>query len=282
MNKRRLLGAAFSVGLGLAATSITTDVDAQPNRGKKEASAPAGQAVVPTAKKQIQLTPPGISWGMSPKQVATVIDKVLDAAYRPLYQKTSPGVKMKALDAQLAEEKDEFRRSRIDFGKLPTGIDATPLKGEYTYMNKESLMIFNRDGVKRHFFFIQDKLWKIIEDRPLGADKPDGKDYQAAVIKLATELGVPGRVSPPDFDNGRFVTEVDWKDAATHLRAIERVGTTIAIAFEDLIILDNLSTLRPNKPSDADAIDPAVAAAVRKDDAPSAPPPPAEKPSKKK
>ncbi|WP_433934045.1 hypothetical protein AB3662_06235 [Sorangium cellulosum] len=275
MKAKRLLGAGLAVGLGLAAITSTAVVAAQPKRGKgaAAAAAPARPTEPPATKKTISLTPPGIQWGMSTKQVAAVIDKMLDEAYVPRYKATSPGVKMRALDAELAEEKSAFRRSRIDFGKLPTGIDATPLKGEYTYLNKESMMTLTREGGKRYFFFIQDKLWKIIDEHALGEKSPRGKDFTAAVTKLATAFGLPGRVTPPDPDKGRYVTEVDWKDAATHFRAIERGDAEIAFAYEDLVTLSSLESLRPNKAADANAIDPSVASAIRKDEAPPAPPP---------
>ncbi|WP_438018571.1 hypothetical protein WMF18_05610 [Sorangium sp. So ce315] len=279
MKAKRLLGAGLAVGLGLLA--ITSTVAAQPKRGKgaAAAAAPARPAEPPATKKTIALTPPGIQWGMSTKQVAAVIDKMLDEAYVPRYKATSPGVKMRALDAELAEEKSAFRRSRIDFGKLPTGMDATPLKGEYTYLNKESMMTLARDGGKRHFFFIQDKLWKIIDEHTLGEGNPRGKDFQSAVVKLASAFGVPGRVTPPDPEKGRYVSEVDWKDAATHFRAIERGEAEIAFAYEDLVTLSSLDSLRPNKAADANAIDPSVASAIRKDEP--APAPPSDRAGKK-
>lgn len=285
MKMRRLLGAALAAGMGLAAITSTTVADAQPKGGKNEASA-AAPATTPTTKKTLDLNLPGtprgvsLTWGMTINQVAAVIDKLLDAAYVPLYKATSPGVKMKALDAQLAEEKNAFRRSRIDFDKLPTGVDATPLKGEYTYLNKESMLTFAREGVKRHFFFIQGKLWKMIDEHTLSKDDPRGATFADAVVKLAKKLGVPGRVIQPDPENGRFVTEVDWKDAGTRLRVIERGETAVAFAYEDLVTLSSLDSLRANKQVDPTAIDPVVASAVRKQEP--AAPPPDEKPAKKK
>jgi hypothetical protein len=237
-------------------------------------------------KKPIVLIPAGVSWGMSPKQVAAAIDKLLDEAYKPIYQKTSPGTAMKSLDAQLVEEKSIFRRSRIDFNNVPTGVDATPLKGEYTYLNKESMMTFTHEKTKTHFFFIQDKLWKVIDERTLGEGDPKdkgyrGKDFSEAVTKLAAVYGAPGRVLPADYDKGRNATEVDWKDAATHLRAIQRSDTSMAIALEDNLTLGNLASLRANKPPEDNGIDPAVAGVTRKDEAP-APPPAADKTKDKK
>ncbi|KYF56619.1 hypothetical protein BE08_44045 [Sorangium cellulosum] len=272
MKAKRLLGAGLAVGLGLLA--ITSTVAAQPKRGKGAAAAAAAArpAEPPATKKTIALTPPGIKWGMTTKQVAAVIDKMLDEAYVPRYKATSPGVKMRALDAELAEEKSAFRRSRIDFGTLPTGMDATPLKGEYTYRNQESMMTLTRDGGKRHFFFIQDRLWKIIDEHALGEGNPRGKDFQSAVVKLASTFGLPGRVTLPDMEKGRYASEVDWKDAATRFRAIERGEGEIAFAYEDLVTLSSLDSLRPNKPVDANAIDPSVASAIRKEEPATAPP----------
>jgi hypothetical protein len=220
---------------------------------------------------------------MSSKQVAGIVDKVLDEDYKPLYAKVSPGVKMEALDAQLAEDKNAFRRSRIDFGKLPTGIDSTPLRGEYTYLNKESLMTLSRSGKPtRYFFFIQDKLWKVIDEHKLADGSRVGKDYQDAVIKLVKALGVPGRLLDADYEKGRNAMEVDWKDSTTHLRAIMRGDTAVALAYEDNATLAILGTLRPNKPAATDELDPAVAAAVGRSKQPEPPPPPAPEKSPKK
>src|SRR6185436_12964945 len=126
------------------------------------------------------------------------------------YKEVQPGVKMKALDAQLAEDKSQFRRSRIDFGKTPTGYDATALRGEYSYQNKEAVLNLTRKGEVTYFFFIQEKLWKIIEERKLNDKTPLGKTYAESVVKLSTGFGTPGRVLPAE--GGRSSVEVDWKD----------------------------------------------------------------------
>ena len=189
-----------------------------------------------------------------------LVDKLLDEDYRPLYKGVQPGIKMRELDAQVAEDKSQFRRSRIDFGKLPTGIDATPLRGEYTYQNRECLMTLNRKGETTHFFFIQEQLWKVIDERKLGGASGLGKTYPEAVVKISTTYGVAGRVVAPDASSS---VEVDWKDATTHLRAILRGDTALGLAFEDNGTLANLSSLRANKPVDDSGIDPDVAAAIR-------------------
>ena len=166
MKAKRLFGALVLACVGLA--TAAHDADAQQKKKKDTAV----QAEAPATKKAINLSYAGVGWGQSPKAVADALDKILDDDYRPLYKEVQPGVKMKALDAQLAEEKSQFRRSRIDFGKTPTGYDQTSLRGEYTYQNKEAVLNLTRKGEVTYFFFIQEKLWKIIEEQKLTTSTP--------------------------------------------------------------------------------------------------------------
>lgn len=276
MKANKLWGALFATMVGLAMTASPSDVEAQAK--KKPAPAAVGPA---TTKKAVELEPSGLAWGMSMKQVAALYDKVLDEDYKPRYQKVSPGVKMRELDAALAEDKATFRRSRIDFGKLPTGVDASPLKGEYSYLNKESMMSLTRNGQTRHFFFIQDRLWKVIDEVKLDGGAL-GKNFQEAAVKMSGKLGVPGRVIPPNEDAGVYITTVDWKDAKTHVRLMERSDTAVAIAYEDNATIANMDSLRANKPKQEEAIDPAVAAAIRGTSPSEEKAPPADDKNKKK
>ena len=273
MNPKRLLAVLLTAGFSLAAVTPAGDLFAQ--RKKKE-EAPATEP--PVTKKAIALTLKGVTWGQSPKQLADLVDGMLDDDYRPLYKGVQPGIKMKELDGQLAEDKAQFRRSRVDFGKLPTGLDASPLRGEYSYNNRECVMSLGRKGELTYFFFIQEKLWKLIEERKLSDSSGLGKTYPEAVVKVSTTYGVAGRVVPPA--PGRFAVEVDWKDATTHLRAIQRSDTALGLAFEENATLANLDSLRSNKPVDDNAIDPDVAAAMRGKAPDQGPPDP--KDSKKK
>lgn len=268
MNGRKIWCALLALGLGLAAASASSDALA--DKPKNTKAAPAAPAEPATAKKDIKYDLPGITFGQTVKQATAAVEKILDEDYKPLYAKVSPGVKMKQLDAALAEEKSAFARSRIDFGKIPVALDSGPLKGEYTYNNKESKMELTRKGVTVHFFFIQDKLWKLIFERKLGEKEAAGKDFADAVSKLAKDLGIAGRVQAADAAKGLYFQEVDWKDAKTHLRVIDR-GSSAGFAYEDNATLANLATLRVNKPAE-EKLDPAVAAVTRKDPPPPDPP----------
>jgi hypothetical protein len=265
MKVNKLWAALLATSFALGATMSPTIAEAQNKKTKKP---DATTAVAPAAAKKVKakgivVEPAGVQWGMTMKEVGAVIDKNLDAEYKPKYQKVSPGVRMKELDAELAEEKDKFRRSRIDFGKLPVATDSTALKGEYSYLNKESMMTLTHNGETRHFFFIQDRLWKIIKEIKFSKEGEVGKDFKEAAVKLSATFGSAGRVTPPNEAKGIFTTVVDWKDATTHVRLLERSDTACAVAYESNDTLANLNSLRANKPKEEAAIDPAVAAAIR-------------------
>lgn len=272
MDASRFFGAILAASLGVSVITGATDVQAQRGKKPKAAQPAPPPAEPPLTKQAVALSPKGIAWGMTVKQLSEMYDRTIDEDFRAEYKKASPGVQMKRLDAMVAEQKSQFRRSRVDFGALPTTVDATPLKGEYTYNNKEALLTVERNSTTRHLFFIQDHLWKIIDEHKLSDDSPYGKDFQAAVVKLSSVFGVPGRVLPPDPAKGQYVTVVDWKDGHSHFRAIERSDTSFALAYEDLDTVARLASLRPNQPADDGLIDPAVADVVRKDEAPPAPP----------
>jgi hypothetical protein len=262
MKLNKLWAALLATSFGLAATMSPTIAEAQNKKSTtKTQAAPAAAAAA--KKKGIVIEPEGLKWGMSMKQVGEVIDAMLDAEYKPVYQKTSPGVVMKRLDAQLAEEKSAFRRSRIDFGKLPIATDSTPLKGEYSYLNGESMMTLSRKGEIRHFFFIKDSLWKIIKEVKFSEKGELGKDFKEAAVKLTATFGSPGRVIPPNEKKQIFTTTVDWKDGTTHVRLLERSDVGCAVALEDQQTAANIDSLRVNKPKQEEAVDPAVAAALR-------------------
>ena len=83
--------------------------------------------------------------------------------------------------AEREQAKQAFGRSFIEFKDTPTGYDATGIKGEYTYRNRESLMWITRQGKKRYFFFINDRLWKMYDEVPLTESGVLGKTYLDAV-----------------------------------------------------------------------------------------------------
>lgn len=280
---RAALVAALVLGLSSVPTGDAAAQGKPPagQKGGKGKAPPPAPTAPAAAKKPVAVSPATITWGMTPAQVASVYDKLLEQDYKPKYKNVQPGPGMTALDAELAERKAEVRRSLVRFGDVPTGYDATPLKPEYTYGNKEAVMNVERDGRNRYFFFIQDKLWKVVDEHKLGEGAPWGKTFDEALGKLGGYYLVGGRVREPDEKNGLQAKEADWSDGKGHVRAVERSETGFALIFEDEATVAQLASLRTAKPKDPNAIDPGVADILRKEGPPPGPPPDAGKDGKK-
>ncbi|HEY6556487.1 MAG TPA: hypothetical protein VI072_04410 [Polyangiaceae bacterium] len=256
--------------------------------GKKAANEAKGKEKAQKAgvpgelSKRVALSPRGLKWGMSVIGITKLYDKEFDAEFAPLYRKVEPGPRMQALDAELAEKKALIRRNKVDFGKLPTGVDQGPLKGEYSYNNGESMTRLTlRSGTLRHFFFFNDKLWKVYDDHKLRKGGTLGESYVEAIKILTKKFGSPPKVIEQDFEKGRNYEEALWQDGATVIRAVNR-EPMLGMVYVDRSIQDKLATLRKNKPQDPHAIDRDVASVTKKSEPePEKPRPDAEKEPKK-
>ena len=215
----------------------------------------------PTVHDTIRLTPEGLHFGMAPAEVVEFYGRVFDQDYVPIYKRTPIGVKMKEVDAALADEKAAIGRSEVNFGAIPTGIDNTPLKGEYSYNNKESMMSVLRQGVTRYFFFQNKRLWKVYDAVPLREGGDLGATYANAVAALNKRFGVGGRSLPQDYEHGRSFPETDWVDSTTHVRAIDRsYDKVLGLVYEERVTGDRLAALRATQKNDDGSIDPQIKA----------------------
>jgi hypothetical protein len=295
--KRIVVPALFAAGFALVAlVAAPHDVDAQgappkgapakpapPAKGKgKDAKPAAAAANAPTVGKPITIQPKDMSWGIDRKKLGQIYDKVIDEDYKPKYLKVQPGADMESLDAEVAEAKGQFRRSLIEFKEIATGMDSTPMRSEYTYNNKESMMSIERGGKTRHFFFIDNKLYKVADELKLGEKAVWGKDFNEAVAKLNKYYAVDGRVREPDPAQGRPFKEVDWKDSTTEVRAVDWDNGKFAIYFQDAATVANLPNLRKNKEKETGKVDDSVSNVMRDKKAPPPPKPDDKKPGDKK
>jgi hypothetical protein len=254
----------------------------KPAKKKGEAKEEKSQPGV--LKTKIAIAPRGLKWGLANEAIAKIYDKVFDDEFVPLYKKAQPGAQMEALDTELEQKKQVLRRSRIEFGPLPTGFDNTELKGEYSYRNNESLSkLVLRSGTTRHFFFFADRLWKVYDEHKLRKGGTLGETYEEALQILTKRFGVAPIVLDADFAAGRPFQEALWHDGVTYVRAINREHVKlIAIAYVDKGVQDSLATYRKAKVEDPTAIDRDVERVTRKPDAPPDAPAGGAPPKKKK
>ena len=210
----------------------------------------------------------GLRWGMSHADLTKAFIEnggILWKDYDAKLAKARVGPEMTAIEAEREGAKSAFTRSFIEFKDTPTGYDATGIRGEYTYRNRESLMWITRQGKpKRYFFFINDRLWKLYDEVPLTEDGALGKSFADAINTMNATLGGQGRIQAADPAKGIGSTTVDWKDGSSHLRVVDRTADRVAaVVVEDNGTLVNLASLRPNKAEDPTAIDPSIAAVTK-------------------
>jgi hypothetical protein len=209
-------------------------------------------------KRDFMLAPNGLRWGISFPLVAKVYDDALDAEYVPIYKATEPGRQMELLDAELAEKKSLIRRSKVEFGGSPTGVDSGPLNGEYGYNNGESMAkITLNGGTVRYFFFFTDRLWKVYDEYKLGKTSKLGASWEDAVKALSDVLGGPPQMLAPDFAIGRNFDEAVWATPTMLIRAINRSHqNVVAVAWLDRGVNEKIASGRKsNKPGNPVAMD---------------------------
>jgi len=264
--------AAFAAST-LAVSAFVAVPDAHAEKPSKGQSA-GGTGVI---SKKIGLAPAGLKFGLGLEATARLYDKVIDDEYLPLYKKAAPGPQTDALDAEIKQRKGELRRSKVEFGNTPTGVDQTALKGEYSYGNGESMARLTlRSGTERFLFFFGDKLWKVYDEYKLKKGSPMGESYDEALKTMQKRFAAAPKKVPANPDKGQNFDEGVWTTPDMLIRAVDR-GSTLAVVYVDKSVQDDLPKLRRNKPKNVTALDPDVAAALKKDE-----PPPAKKDDKKK
>ena len=218
--------------------------------------------------KHFALSPEGLKFGMSLEAIAKLYDRELDKEFLPLYKKASPGPETDALDAQLRQRKAELRRSKLAFGNTPTGVDQTALKGEYSYANGETMgRLTQRSGTERYFFFFGDKLWKVYDEHKLKEGTRLGGTFAEAVKTLEKTLKLPAKKVPAASAPGQNFDEVQFTTRDMLIRAVDR-GNVVGIVYVDKDVQEKLPQLRKNKPKDQHAMDPDVAAVLKKNNEP--------------
>ena len=253
----RLFVTLFAVGM--ASSALVVEPRVAQGKDKPAEKPAAGVGVI---EKTIGMPPKGIHWGLTLEGVAKLYDKVFEDEYLPLLKKAQPGQEMTALEDEQKSKQGILRRGRIEFGTIPTGVDQSPLKGEYSYRNSESMATLRlRSGTERHFFFFSDKLWKVYDEHKLTKGGTLGENFEEATKILSKRFGVAGKLVPADYDKGQSFDEVQWRDPEKLIRAVDR-GNILGMVYIDKSVQDNIAQYRKNKAEDLHEMDKDVAAAT--------------------
>lgn len=236
--------AAVTISVGVVGSVLClpeNSAHAKPADKKKAAAATL-------LKRDFVLAPQGLKWGISFALLGKVYDDAFDAEYVPIYKRTEPGQQMQLLDAELADKKGIIRRSKVEFGSSPTGVDSGPLAGEYAYNNSESMAkVQLNGGTQRYFFFHSDRLWKVYDEYKIGAGSKLGASWEDAIKTLTETFGGPPQMLEPDGAVGRNFQEALWLTPTMAIRAINRSHqNVVAVAWTDKSMHEKFGTRKPN------------------------------------
>jgi hypothetical protein len=208
------------LGVGLSLPALVLAADAPATHSAKPPPAPAGKKATTTGQKAaapaapaaptVALEADGVAFGMSVDDVAKLYDRWWDKQFVPKYQKTNPGPKTRELDYDLAEKKKVLRRVAIFDGRT-TSFDKSDFREEFEHGSDETMTSakvsrhpaseakdvttavepkeVKGTSYTRHFFFFQDKLWKIYDEYRLEAAGMFGADFKEATAVVEASLG---------------------------------------------------------------------------------------------
>ena len=276
----KLRGWLATVSVSMLAGSLVLSASAAPSAHHGAAQAKEDDKDKAKEKKKEGLpfpAPKGLRFGVTPDELSNFYAKVWEQEYLALFKKADPS-QHEALEYELQDKKALLKRNLVAFGKLPTGIDQSPLKGEYSYLNGESMTRFTQaSGTRRNFFFFKASgvgLWKIYDEYKLRTGGPLGTSFEEATGILEKKFGKKPKLLKADFEKGRAFDTAEWSDNRIIIRAVNRdYQKILGLVYVNKDTEADLDKLRSHKAA-AEPIDAAVKAATTK-----APP---EKPGPKK
>jgi hypothetical protein len=245
-NSKMLWAALLGASLALAAAPAR-DVDA------KQATQAAKQGNKKKARKAAQKQPPkvetravselmgGFEWGMAPKQVLDVLNERIDEKYEDSIRATTDVYEQDRLRKDANKEKNELKKSYVEFKGQRTGWDVSIVDQEYGHNDDESMIVYwEKDADKgisqrRFFFFVDQQLYKmyIAFDAQMF---PDGKrtfpDFRAV---MEARYGAGELVYDKDKLGEEVVKHVHWQGPKHYLRAVNKLEFygTFALALSD-------------------------------------------------
>lgn len=239
----------------LAATLATSPTSAKEGQGGDQSA--AGKKVNAPPYEG----PAGLRFGITSESVAKLYDRVFDAQFVPRYRKTQSGPALKALDNELELQKGELRR-RIEFTDLPSALDSSAIRNEFSHNNRESLTrVFLTRSImsddlksertvkyRRHFFFFADKLWKMYDEYKLGETQLYSS-FDDGVARLSKEFGGKPQTLQAEEAAGRLYPTASWTQGDVLVQLLDRSDEgRVALVYVDKSVQDNLAQHRPNHP----------------------------------
>lgn len=184
-------------------------------------------------------------WGMNHDQVLEVFRQQIRASYAPRMKNLGQVEQYRLIDERQREIRALERTYVVfDGAQDHRQWDSSFIGQEYTHNNNESMLVYQDSRGNREFFlFINDRLWKRVQARNTNGARINFDDF---TTQLEALFGPGRRVM-----EGTRLTNVEWRDATTHLHLIDQTTffSAFCLVYEEQATLSQIATLRVNAPT---------------------------------
>jgi hypothetical protein len=223
--KRSVLSWVVIVGLGLGTVTDRVSADASP----------------------IATSMGDLRWGMSEREVSSYAKRELATEYNAALAKTKDAGQQSKLKNELKTAQSEVDKT-VSFQGGKSRWDSSPIAGEFTYNNEESMMMSKDISGTTYYFFLDGKLWKYV--RVLDK-KAAGGDFKKFSKYIEDKFG-KGREKKGEVTPGQGDTHwLEYLDRNSRMRAADDNGKRggYAMIFEEMATVRQLASTRPQKPA---------------------------------
>ncbi len=247
---------ALSAWIGAALIGLSGAAMAADGAPQAAAEAPAK----PTPKTGVSSILKLLDWGASSADVLAVAKADIEAGYADRLKQANGDTF--AVDAVLRAQREEFaavKKTLVQFIGARSGFEASIIADEYRSNEGESMLRIDDANAQRYYFFVDDKLWKIVV--AYNSTISRSVAFPAFVKQVSRKNGRPTEadwVTPPG--GTRTMRAAVWADDLTQLTVEDRTaffGTFVMRFVEksagvarDARRAEPDSTPAPSRPSD--------------------------------
>jgi hypothetical protein len=189
-----------------------------------------------------------LRWGLSETEVASFAKRKLGEQYNGEIAKTKDSSKQGKLRSELKQAQADVGKSLVNFSAGHSKWDNSPIAGEFTYGNSESMLMSKAPNAQDFYFFVDGRLWKWCEVLDKAAIGGDFKKFSQTV---ESKFG-KGRVKKGEVTPGHGNTQwLEYLDRNSRLRAADNDGKRngYTLIYEEMATVRQLASTRPVKPT---------------------------------
>ncbi len=225
MNRSQLCSVAARA---LAAASLLalapTTARAQPDDDFGEATPTAAVAAdaAPKPKEGISACLGTLDWGANHQAVLAKLKADLDARYEERLEKTSDTLQVDRILREKSAAFAAIEKTFISFSGQRTGYESSLIADDFKANNDESVLRIDERDAQRYFFFLEDRLWKVLVAYNTGVSTK--VPFPSFVDQVKSKYGAPLAVDTDSAGGKKVMLAAHWEDGLTHLIVEDRTG----------------------------------------------------------